>query len=1117
MRDGTLIRRTLRYFWRSSLAVAAGVAVATAVLTGALIVGDSMTGSLRGLVDQRLGPIDHVLHSPQYLPQSLVRRLASQAGFVADFDAAAAAILVRGSISRGDLRAPAVQVIGTDAEALAVGEDACVLSSALAGHLGVAAGDEVTVRIVAETDVPRDLALGSRDADIRFVRLTVHRVAAEAGVWSRFSLNASPRVPRNCWMNLAQLAELIDRTDRANTIWVSAKGRAITPEDAGRLNALLQAVAEPSDYGLGFRKAVEADVLALESKRIFLPPGLVEAARRAAGKAGLRITAVSTNLANAIELLDAAGEAVSEIPYSMVSGLDPVPGGALPEDAIVLNRWAADDLAVRDGDRIRLRFYQRESTGELAESSQGAVFRFRRAIPDAGLGVDASLTPWYEGVTDSLTIDAWTPPSDLKIDESRLRKKDRKYWEDHRAAPKAFIPLAAAERLWGTGSGELTGIRLPAAGKDAFVAALRGELRPEAMGLRFRAIRAEQARSSAGSTDFGVLFVSFSFFLIVSAAMLVGLLFRLSIERRGRQIGLLGAVGFSPWRVVRLQGAVGLLLALIGAAVGVAGAVGYAAVMVHGLNTWWAGSVGGGFLRLSVRQATLGIGYGCGVAASVVAILWAVWRLRRASAISLLSGGRAAVGVLRGGRRVGSLITAGASGAVAAVAILLWLAGGPLPRAAAFFIGGVALLVAALAGLKALLTAGGRAAMRVGPPLPLASLGVRNAGRHVGRSVLTAGLIASAAFIIVTVAAMRKGAPADTHRRDSGAGGYTLIAETDLPLLFSPATAAGRERLAMASRLEPLWDRVHVEALRVTEGEDLSCLNLYRPTRPRIAAVPDSMIQRGGFRVTAEQPLGGPKRPVEANPWQALQAVRADGQIPVFADAATAEWTLHIKPGETIEITDEAGRPVRLRLVGTVAGSIFQGELLMGEAHFRRLFPSVAGFRRLLIAANGEDQAALKRLIETDNSLADFGVVVDAASDRLAAFAAVAGTYMSTFQSLGSLGLLLGSVGVAVVLLRGLDERRRELALLASLGFPRGRLMELIVSENGFLLAGGLACGAIAALVAGLPQILATDSGANWIEVGVMLLVPLAAGLGVLLAAAAAGLRIRPARDLHAE
>ena len=60
------MRRSLIYFWRIQLAVLLGAAVATAVLTGALLVGDSVRGSLRDLTLDRLGRIDYALASERF-------------------------------------------------------------------------------------------------------------------------------------------------------------------------------------------------------------------------------------------------------------------------------------------------------------------------------------------------------------------------------------------------------------------------------------------------------------------------------------------------------------------------------------------------------------------------------------------------------------------------------------------------------------------------------------------------------------------------------------------------------------------------------------------------------------------------------------------------------------------------------------------------------------------------------------------------------------------------------------------------------------------------------------------------------------------------------------------
>jgi len=66
---------------------------------------------------------------------------------------------------------------------------------------------------------------------------------------------------------------------------------------------------------------------------------------------------------------------------------------------------------------------------------------------------------------------------------------------------------------------------------------------------------------------------------------------------------------------------------------------------------------------------------------------------------------------------------------------------------------------------------------------------------------------------------------------------------------------------------------------------------------------------------------------------------------------------------------------------------------------------------------------------------------------RLAGFHQVENTYLSTFRSLGALGLVLGTVGLAAILLRNVLERRRELALLRVVAMTRWQVRKLILSQ----------------------------------------------------------------------
>src|SRR4051794_8465995 len=97
-----LLLRNLRHFRAANLAVIAGMAVATAVLTGALMVGDSVRGSLRDLAERRLEFVDHAMMAPRFIDQGFARRLADSAEFKERFASITPGIMLRGSAAQRD-------------------------------------------------------------------------------------------------------------------------------------------------------------------------------------------------------------------------------------------------------------------------------------------------------------------------------------------------------------------------------------------------------------------------------------------------------------------------------------------------------------------------------------------------------------------------------------------------------------------------------------------------------------------------------------------------------------------------------------------------------------------------------------------------------------------------------------------------------------------------------------------------------------------------------------------------------------------------------------------------------------------------------------------------------
>ena len=177
----------------------------------------------------------------------------------------------------------------------------------------------------------------------------------------------------------------------------------------------------------------------------------------------------------------------------------------------------------------------------------------------------------------------------------------------------------------------------------------------------------------------------------------------------------------------------------------------------------------------------------------------------------------------------------------------------------------------------------------------------------------------------------------------------------------------------------------------------------------------------------------------------------------------------------------------------------------MSEENFKRLFPEQQGYRFFLFDVPLSRAAEWSQLLE--ERLTDEGLDVSLTAERLAAFHRVENTYLSTFQFLGGLGLLLGTLGLAVVLLRNVLERRRELAVLRAVGYTPRHLAMIVASENVFLLLRGTAIGAASALLAILPAIASRGWRLPSGSMGWLLMAVLLAGLATSLLATRAALR----------
>jgi ABC-type lipoprotein release transport system permease subunit len=1079
---------------RVAFQVILGTTVAAAALIGAMIVGDSVRYSLTRFALLRLGRVDAAM--------PLVHRYAD-AKLANDLNAAGCGSVVpvlrlSGMAMRDEEIAGAKQVnrvnvlgvppsfwgMGDGKGVVLTGQEAAV-GARLAKALGVKEGDTISMRVEKPTLLPRQAPLASRK-DRLAVRssMRVVRVLSDESM-GRFSLDANQVAPYNLFVALDWLQERVDLGGKAN-LFLATASKAGGMDVAGALRA----VWKPSHAGMVWK--VSGQVAQLESDRVYLDPAVVSAIQQ-------------HNAATLAYLVSSIGrdDGTKRIPYSFAvacapnadAALGPVPSGMRDEEVLV-NSWVAEKLGVRAGDRVKIEYQVLLDTDRF--ETRGRDFTVRAILPIDSLANEAALVPRFPGLTDVNSCREWD--IGMPVDEAMLKDEDNEaYWKQYRTTPKVFVTLAAGQSMWGNRFGNATGVRITAGSEAVDVAnkALRENVNPASLGFVFVPVRQQAMRAVEQGMNFGELFLGMSFFLIVAALLLTGMLFAFGVERRSEEIGILAAQGFRPMHLRLLFVAEGFALAVIGSFFGMMLATFYTRALIYGLGRYWKDAVAGSAIYYHAETTTFAVGVVASIACAVATLTIAVWRLTRRPARELLELDLTQSSTTTARKRPGWMAwSLAAGGGAVALGLAVW---GALVRpdgaVEVFFSAGGLLLAAGLAGLRIALYAIDVGSTRAPT---LGAMGRRNAARRVGRSVAVAALLACGSFLVFAVSSMRQDVAATAHRRDSGTGGFALFAESSFDVPEDINTLKGRRMVIPSPDDWPAG--LDVVSLKVRDGDDASCFNLNRAQSPRLLGVaPASFARSLAFCA------GG-----DAGIWKTLESPRSDGAIPALVgDANTAMYGLQRKVGDVLAFTDERGNPFTVRLVGVLPHqiTIFQGTLLIPMAAFHEKFPSIGGFRIALLdvpasATKVEMEAVTRRLTEA-------GFDVSRTAERLAMFYSVEETYLQMFLVLGGLGLLLGSIGLGIMVLRNVFERRGELAMLLCVGFTRRQVAAMVVAEHALLLVGGTAVGVVASGVAIWPSVSAPGVTIPVGTLAVLLIGMLTIGFGWTVGAAHLALRGR--------
>lgn len=1042
------IIKSFKYFIKQHIAVFLATMISTAVLTGALIVGDSVKYSLKKLVDKRLGNIEYImLGGDRFFRSELSAEISKETKLPA-----ASMLMLQGIAINSDnqKRINKAQILGiddnfwalSDIEMPSISEKEVIISQNVSEKLNLKTGDELLIRMQNESVIPLNAPFTSDENTGIALRLTIKHIATQDEL-GRFSLRNNQAAPYNIFINKNTVASDLQLENLSNIILVG-RSEQINEDN---LDESLRNNWTLKDAGLKIHK-LNNNKFELLSDRIFIDIPITDGV----DKTKIPNEKILSYFVNSLKINK------KETPYSFITAApDSFLGEELSDSEIIINSWLANDLNAKVGDSLHIKYFVMGSLRSLQEKSES--FIVKSIVPIADSIFNKNLMPDFPGLSDAGNCSDWD--TGIPIDLRKIRDKDEDYWNDYRGTPKAIISLERGLKLWKNKFGSYTAIRFEnnRLSKSELEQKIISGISPKDLGLMFINLRSQGKQAASNGVDFGELFLSLSFFVIAAAILLLVLIYSLNSESRMSEVGMLFGLGFSKKQILKLRFSESILTIVLGAIFGGLAGISYNNFMIWGLNSIWNDAVHADSIEVFVKPQTLLTGIFIGIIISLITIYLVTLRKLKKTVISIIAKQESNYKIPKA--RLNKVVAFG--GIFSSVALLLFSFFNSIEsNSQLMLIAGFLFLVGSTSLFLVFLKPKLYKKQTVAKNLTFGRLIMMNAGRNISRSIAVVSLLALGTFTIIITGANRTTFSGTENKRESGTGGFKLWVENTVPILQNLNTSDGKNQYGLED--ENILDDVRFVQFHNLAGDDASCLNLNQVQQPQILGVnPDLFDSLKAFSFA--KLLND-----SDNPWMQLNNNYGDNIIPAYADQTVIQWGLIKSVGDTLFYHNEFGEELSIILIGGLNSSVFQGNILISIENFEKNFPSSGGSKIMLVDAPKENLTEVEDLL--NNYLSDYGIEITSTSKRLAAFYSVTNTYLSIFMILGGLGVILGTFGLGIVLMRNMLERKQEIATFKALGFQNNQIFKLILSENLILLIIGILIGFISAFIGILPSII---------------------------------------------
>lgn len=1006
MNKQTLIHHSRTYYKRFYRLVAIAVVIMMAVLSGSMLLGDSVRGTLTDRVKERLGSTETIITSgTSFLNEQIMLspKLANSRGY----------LLAQGFISSEGKLIP-VYVWGTDCDSINDGD--AIINEPLAKKLNINVSDiknnslDVALHLPSHSLVPSGSLFVTKSYATQ-MRLHINKVKTvdEGG---NILLKNEQTLPLNVFVNRRQLGEVMDIKGKLNLI---LSDEIITEEQ-------LSKIWNPTLSGFHINDST------ITYDGIFIQDEIVKSVKPKTTYFSYLVNDIICN--------------TDTVPYSFVTAVDNWDDKPLTGNEIILSDYAASQLHVGVGDSVRMSYFLSKDLKNLETKEQR--FRVKSIEPLSSFMEDKLLSTEFPGLSNVEKCTDWD--SDLPIKMDHIHKTDEDFWYKYKQTPKALVAYDAVINDWGSSFGTATALRIGnnKNGNVEWKNDYSKLINQNSKLLTVLHPRSQALYSANNGTDFTSLFMALGFFIILSAILLMQNPLVEMFTQRKDELQLYIQLGYKPKTIQSLLFREAFSIMLLASPFGVLAGIMYSGVILWLLGNVWSGATHTEGFALHINMLTIILSWVIGLIVCAVSLWIVVRKIQKTNSSELIISQKQN---LRNWQ-IGILLQ---SVTIAAIAYnFLYL------HSMALFI---------ICGLLWIITFGIYLKSFINDKVLKPSSKLWNRTQMIWQSIYASRnqqMLAywSLSLGVFTVFAVGLNRP-DFSDADSflqATGDYNLYVDSRVPIQYDLNNEEVRKKLSLTD----LPSQTHFLHFLRHSQDEASCLNLNKVATPTVLGVSLEDMKPFGISLNNENSLK--HKNLETHKLKNSQTQKHKNFSPlpsVYVDQEALIWSMMKSVGDTIIYKNSKGEDVPVLIAGTYPTGIFHGNAIMATEDFRSLWQSESGVEVLLVKSSNPTEAADILSV----ALSEYGLNIQTTEERIKMFFEVTETYLIIFLTLGGLGLLLGIFSLIIIVRKNLTASQQSITLYKTLGFTNEQIKAFLFRENILVPLFAVLIGAIGSVI----------------------------------------------------